>query len=306
MSSRVARVVGSKQFKVWALMATTLVVGVLLGFGRWAEGEQRLMGFGDVVWGSFPASWLLVIEYGVLVTMVAGVIKADRVDALFSSKETLVWLGGICLFTAGLYHDHYGRSWSDVWGSSVNGYGSFTVFLRNPSFDRLPLLLSVWPMAYGGIVAATSFMAVMGSKRTLVRCRWILNAVFLFALTLAWFARLLWPVNLKYESSWLTCSLGVLPLLVITLALARNSDRKIHWINVIAAVWLLTALFPQFTLFPQFSGPTPLPISMSDAFLWMGYGYRMLLMGDLLILGGSTALLLSKNESGEPIVTRPL
>ena len=95
------------------------------------------MGFGHVAWQAFPAGWVLAIEYGVLCSMVAAFIRADRVDTLFSSRATLVWLGGICLFTAGLYHDSRGHGGFLVWGGSVNGYGSFTEFLRKPSMAGL-------------------------------------------------------------------------------------------------------------------------------------------------------------------------
>ena len=70
-------------------MAATLILGVLLAFGRWASDDPTLMGFGPVAWNAFPAGWILAIEYGVIVSMVAAVIRADRVDALFSSAETL-------------------------------------------------------------------------------------------------------------------------------------------------------------------------------------------------------------------------
>ena len=69
-----------------------------------------------------------------------------------------------------------------------------------------------------------------------------------------------------------TGSLVVLPVLVLTLVLARNLDRTIHWTNLVAAVWLLTALFPRFNV-----GTSPFPVSMSDAFLWMGRLWMLML-----------------------------
>ncbi len=273
-------------------MATTLIVGLLLGFGRWASDKNLPMGFVYVAWQAFPPGWVLAIEYGVLCLMVAAFIRADRVDAFFSSRKTLIWLGGICLFTAGLYHDSYGHGGILVWGGSVNGYGTLSKFLRKPSVADLPLLLSLWPMAYGFIVVLNSFAEIMGWTRGFLRWRWILNAFALIAVTNSWIMVLLWLGKTKYDSTWLAGSLVVLPVLVLTLVLVRDSDRRIHWTNLIAAVWLLTALFPQFS-----ERTSPFTVSMNDALLWMGYGYRMLVLGDLLILGGSIALLFSRNAS---------
>ena len=151
-----------------------------------------------------------------LVAMVAAVIRADQVDALFSSKETLTWLGGICLLTAGLYHDHHNRRESGS-GAGVNGYGTLTEFLRIPSLSLLPLLLSIWPMVYGVIACLTSFTRVMGWQRPFLRWRWVLHALFLVTVTASWMIRVLWPGNLNYDWGWLGGSFVVLPTLMITL-----------------------------------------------------------------------------------------
>jgi hypothetical protein len=276
MSKQAEQSSRAKQFKVWTVMAATLVLGVLLAFGRWASDDPNLMGFGRVARGAFAAGWVLAIEYALIVLMVAVLIRGDRVDELFSSPETLTWLGGIGLFTAGLYHD--ASSW--VWGPGVNGYGSLTEFLRFPSLFRLPLLLSVWPMAYGMIATITSFVAVMGWNRLFLRWRWILPALFLVAVTSIWITLVLWHWNLRGDSRWLGGSLVVLPVLTIALVLVRDPERKIHWLNLIASGWLATALFPQLD-----AGGVVLP--MSEALARMHHGYRILVLGDLLIALGS-------------------
>ena len=116
--------------------------------------------------------------------------------------------------------------------------------MHDPSFARLPLLLSVWPMAYSLIVVPTSFVGVMGWKRSLFRWRWVLHAAFLVAVTVSWIVFVLWPWNMKYDWGWLAGSLVVLPVLVVTVVFVRDPDRKLHWINLIAAVWLAIALIP--------------------------------------------------------------
>lgn len=279
--------VRSKQLKVWTLMTATLVVGVLLAFGRWAGEYRTQMGLSYIAWGQFPVSWVLAIEFGVLITMVAAIIRADRVDALFSSTEMLTLLGAICVFTAGLYHDRYGHRAPPIWGTSVNGYGTFTEFLRRPFLGNLPILLSVWPMAYSAIAVSVSFVAVMGWKWPFLRWRWILPALFLGILTNAWIIFVLWPWNVAFDSSWLAGSLVVLPVLLITLVLVRDPERKIHWMNLIAAVWLLTALSPRFGA----PGGPVVVMSLKESLRWIGYGYLLLVLGDVLVLGGSLGAL---------------
>ncbi len=280
------RSVRTKQFKVWTLMATSLIVGILLAFGRWATDDRIPTMFGHVAWHAFPAGWVLVIQYGVLILMVAAFIRADRVDALFSSTETLTWLGGICLFTAGLYHDHHGYG-PGIWGAGVNGYGTFTEFLSKPSLSAIPLLLSAWPMAYGAIATATSFTEVMGWKRTVFHWRWLVHALFLISVTAIWTVLGLWSMSGKADPSWLVGSLIVLPTLGVALDSVRDPERKLHWMNVIAMVWIVTALFPRFE-------NAPATWSMAEALTRMDYGYRMLVLGAFLILTGSLSSLCSK------------
>ena len=278
----------SKQIKVWALMATTLIAGALLAFGRWASDDPFAMHFGPIARNAFPAGWILTIEYGMIFLMVVLVIRTDHVDALLSSKETLTWLGGIGLFTAALYQNPGFRT-GVVWGGSVNGYGTLTEFVRRASFDSVPGSLLAWPMVYGLIAATTSFVAIMAWNRRLLRWRWILHALFLFVVTAAWFTLVIWSWNQANESSWLAGSIVVLPVLVVTLVMVHDPERRIHWMNLIAAAWLATALLPQFDV-----GQVVLP--MSEALDRMDHGFRILVLGELLVLLGSLAALLANGE----------
>ncbi len=70
-------------------MAATLVVGLLLAFGRWASDDYTPIGFGHVIRGFLPAGWVLAIEYGMVVLMVTAVIRADRTGVLFSWRRNL-------------------------------------------------------------------------------------------------------------------------------------------------------------------------------------------------------------------------
>jgi hypothetical protein len=267
----------SKQLKVWALMTATLVVGLLLAFGRWASDVRTPIGFGHVERGSLPAGWVLAIEYGMVVLMVSAVTRADRVGAFFSCAETLTWLGGIGLFTAGLYHDghHMGRGWA----GSINGYGTFTDFLRKPLLARLPLLLSIWPMAYSLIVVPTSFVAIMGWKRPFLHWRWALHVAFLGAVTVTSIVFVLWPWNMRYQWRWLDGSLVVLPVMVVAVIFVRDPDRKRHWTNLIAAAWLATALIPGFL--------NVVNMVFLNYVHWVDLVFHPLILGDLLILVGS-------------------
>ena len=276
----------SKQLKVWTLMAATLVIGLLLAFGRWASDDRIPIGFGHVVRGSLPAGWVLAIEYGMVVLMVTAVIRADRTGALFSCVETLTWLGGIGLSTAGLYHDGYRTT--RIWAASVNGYSTFTVFLDKPSLFRLPLLLSVWPMAYGLIVVSTSFVAIMGWKRLFLRWLWVLPAAFLVVVASSWIVFVLWPWNMRYEWRWLACSLVVLPALAVAVICVHAPDRKLHWINLIAAVWLAIALIPGFG--------DRVRMVFLNYIQWTSLVFHPLILGDLLILVGSIGSLFSNRD----------
>jgi hypothetical protein len=294
MSAESQESLRSKRLKVWTLMAATLIFGMLLAFGRWASDDPTLMGFGDVAWQAFPAGWVLSIEYGVIVFMVAALIRADRVDAFFSSTATLIWLGAIGLFTAGLYHDHHFLRWGTradaVWAGSVNGYGSFTQLLKFPSLYALSHVLAGWPMAYGMVAATTSFVTLMGWKRPFLSWRWILPALFLAAVTGTWIALYFVGYTESDASLWLGGSFVILPALALILVLVRNPERKIDWMNLLAAAWLALALVPQLDI----GGYV---LSIPDALARMYHGYRILLLGDLLLAAGSVAVLLASRAT---------
>ena len=284
----------SKRLKVWTLMAATLIFGMLLAFGHWASDDPSLMGFGDVAWQAFPAGWVLTIEYGVIVFMVAALIGAERVDAFFASPVTLIWLGAIGLFTAGLYHDHHFLRWGAgpdlVWAGSVNGYGSLTWFRQYPSLFGLPHVLAAWPMAYAIVAATTSFVTLMGLARPFLRWRWILPALFLVAVTGTWIALFILSYTKSDGSLWLSVSFVILPALALILVLARDPERKIDWMNLLAAAWLASALVPQ----PNIGGYV---LSIPDALARMHQGYRILFLGDLLLAAGSVAGLLASRST---------
>jgi hypothetical protein len=174
-------------------------------------------------------------------------------------------------------------------------YGTFTRFLHKPSLSALPLLLSVWPMAYAVIVVATSVVPVMGWQHPLLRWRWILHALFLVAVTTSWIMLVLWPWNRRGDSLWLGGSLIVLPALVITSSLVRDPERKLHWMNLIAMVWISMAFFAR----PQ--GKSPFAGTLNGVLAIVADG-SILVLGSLLILVGSASMLLAKEQSGSVAV----
>ncbi len=142
-------------------------------------------------------------------------------------------------------------------------------------------------MAYSLIVVFTSFVAVMGWKRPFLRWLWVIHAAFLVAVTVSWIVFVLWPWNIKYEWGWLACSVVVLPLLLVAVTLVRNPDRKLHWMNLIAAVWLATALIPGFI--------NGVNMVFLNHIRWMNVVFHPLILGDLLLLGGSIRALVSQD-----------
>jgi hypothetical protein len=287
----------AKQFKVWSLMATTLIVGLLLWFGRWSSDPQLPMEFGRVAWGAFPAGWLLAIEYGVLCVMVAAIIHADRIDPFFASPETLIWLAGIGLFTAGLYHDNFyprffGFSAATgenrrIWGGSINGYGTVTEFWYKPSLSVIPQLLAVWPMIYGAIAVMISFVTIMGSKRAIFRWRWVLPALFLVTVSATWMVLCAMGTAPVTDSIWRVSSFLVCPAVLLSIVFVRDHERKILWMNLIAALWISVALIPNLN-----GVGAQHVIELARQF--MGHGYRMIVLADLMIVGGSLILLFPK------------
>ncbi len=94
---------------------------------------------------------------------------------------------------------------------------------------------------------------------------------------------MLWPWNMKYEWRWLGGSLVVLPVLVVLVIVTRDPDRKRHWMNLIAAAWLAAALIPGFV--------NDVDLSFLSRVPWTGLIFNPLILGDLLMLVGSMALL---------------
>jgi hypothetical protein len=268
-------------------MALTLVVGLLLGFGRWASEQPTT--FGHAARGALPVSWVLTIEYGLVVLMVAAVIHADQVDTFLASGETLTWLGGFALFTAGLFHDSDFGGYG-VWGLSIKGYGTLTRFLYKPSLEYLPRLLSVWPMAWAAIVVTTAFPSIMGWARPLLRWRWILHALFLSIVTAGWIAVVAQDWGWLQNSAWLSGSVVVLLIMIFALATIRDHECKSHCMTLIASLWIATGLYPQLDRGWYV-------LSIGDVLDKMDYGFKTLALGDVLIIAGSLAGLCAKRDS---------
>ncbi len=91
------------QFRLRALLAATAVLGVLLAIGRWAGANQQALDLALAAPESLPANWALTIEAGVLALMFAAATRASRLRDLLASRASLIWFGGICLLTAGLF-----------------------------------------------------------------------------------------------------------------------------------------------------------------------------------------------------------
>ena len=268
-------------------MTATLIVGVLLACGRWAGANQQALDLALANPKFLPAEWALAIEAGVLALMIGAAARARRLRGLLASRETLTWLGGICLLTAGFFRYNY-----VIWGAGMSMYGTLTSYLANPSISSLPVLLFAWAMVYGAIALATSFLAIMNWTRSSLRWQWIVLGVFLGSVTADELA-----LSFSYpawgpHSSWLrmfVVPFSVLAALVATLGFVRNPKRKISWMNLIAAFSILPAAFPGLTI-------NGVPVPLSELLPSMGPGYVLLVLGDLLVLVGSIALLLSKKQ----------
>jgi len=83
---------------------------------------------------------------------------------------------------------------------------------------------------------------------------------------------------------------SVLAALAAAAGFVCNPNRKIQWINLIAAFSILPAAFPWMTV-------NGVPIPLSEILPSMGAGYVLLVLGDLLVLFGSIVLLLSRKPA---------
>ena len=273
------------QYKLWSLLAATAVVAVLLAFGRLADEYRSVLGLVAAKPGALPAEWAIVIEAAVLALMISAAARAGRFRALFASAETMIWLGGVCLFTAGFYRYPYGLQ-----ASYLSEYGMVTQYLSNPIPPRLPMLICAWYMGYGAIAVAASFMAIMGWTGWAIRWRWIVAALYLACVTAAQMAMSFWPVKWGSEPSQMmlfAVSRVALAAVVVTLVFVRDSSQMIQWLNLIAGSLLLRALYPQYNAYGA-------ALTLTEVLRFTGQGYPLLVVGDLLLLIGSISMLCTR------------
>jgi len=296
MSNEFGQARRARQYKIWTLLLATAVAGAMLGFGRFADDNQRDIEFARAKPGFLPAEWVMMIELVALPLMIAAAARAKRLRPLLASGETMIWLGGICLLIAGVYRV---RIYHHV--TYLTDYGKLTEFVAKPSISDLPTLLFAWPMVYGAIAVATSFLAIMGSTGLAFRWRWIAPALCLVCVTVAPFAMNSWAVKWEADSSWLM--LFVVPCLALgavlaTLEFVRASDRKIAWMNLIAGLLLLPTLCLLLlaSLYPPYR--YEFALTLKDFLHILGQGFPLLALGDLLLLLGSITMLCTRKDSG--------
>ena len=287
-----------RQYKMWALLLATGIAGALLGYGRFMGDHRIYLHLVRADSSFLPAEWVMTIEAATLALMVAAAVKAQRPGLLLASGETVIWLAGACLLIGGLYRvPHYPRV------VDLSDYGMLTRYLIKPSVSDLPKLLFAWPIFYGAIAVATSFMAVLRPTGLAIRWRWVVPALFLVCVTATPLALNSWPVKWDAESNWLM-RFGVpglaLAAVAATLVFVGDSNRKLQWINLIAGLLLLRSFVPMsFAYIPVSLGGRSM--TLGHVIYWMDQGYPILALGDLLLLVGSTTMLLTRKGGGMPI-----
>ena len=283
--------VSLKQLKVWTLMAATLVVGILIAFGRWAGANRTALDLALAAPNSLPAEWALAIEAGVLAWMIAAAVRARRLRRLLASRESLIWLGAVFLLTAGFF-----RYQTGIWGANMSMYGMLSAYVATPSISGLPLLLFTREMPYGAIALVRSFSVISNGTRSSVRRCWIILALFLVVMTVGELSLSFLHAAPGPQSSWLglyVIPFSILAALATTVVFTHNPDRKLQLINLITAVSILPAAFPGITV-------NGVPAPISQVFPSLGPGYALLVLGEVLILVGSLALLLKNDRLSGP------
>jgi hypothetical protein len=291
------------QYKVWALLVATAVAAALLAYGRFMGDYRWELQLARTEPGALPAEWVMVIEGAVLALMIAAAARRRRIRLLFASAETMIWLAGVCLLTASLYHypanlqpahlTNHEFLIPSVFRRSIASL-PLVPFLIKLLIARLPILIFGWPMVYGAIAMVTSFVHIMGWKGPAVLWRWTLPALILVFATGVQMALTFWLVKPADGSNRLMlCALPclVLAAVVATIGFVRDPSRKIQCINLIAGLLLLRAFYPQYNRYE-------VALTFIETLRFTGQGYPLLVLGDLLLLAGSMTMLCTRKGMG--------
>jgi len=287
MGSESTPLLRTGQFRLRALLAATAVVGVLLAIARWAGANRHVRDLAGPGPGALPTQWALVVEAVALALLIAVAAGQHRLRLLFFSMEAMTFLGGVIMFTSGFFAYVFRR-----WIPNHSLYGNFG---WSVSPCGLLMLLSVWPMAFGAITTALSYVAIVAGRTSASRWRWTVTGLFLGGLAVAEMTLALRPSGLWWpdRSTWMTSLIVsdlVLASLAVIVGFVRDGDRKIRLMNLVAVAELIRFPLPGIMINGGAVPLTNVPWMRSWNF---GPGYWLLWFGAVLILISSIALLWS-------------
>ncbi len=279
------------QYRLRALLAATAVAAVLLAIARWAGDHSEALHLAAHFPGSLPTEWALALEGIALTAMVAVAASRQRLGSLLLSKGTMVFIGGVSMLTCGFF-----RYSNVAWGGTSSFYESLA---RVPSGSWLPVMLAAWPMPYGAVLACVSYPAIVGSGTKLGAGNG--QCVLSSSQRLRPLRRVLLssPAHggrIVGRAVLLICtSCCVLVALSLTAKFARAGQRKLHAVNLIAAIWLLPKLL---------AVPSTRTANLADILCSLEPGYWLLALGEVLITVGSLSILLATQVSNGSVKSR--
>ena len=274
---------GRRQYPLWALMAATAGVALLLAFRRWLETHPDDLASPDPP--ALSTERMLTGVAAAVGLMVIVAWRKGRLRPLLGTPDSTAWYGGVLILAAGFFRTtyygmpldqgHYGRLTFDL-----------TFLPLSPGM--LASSIDAWPMAYGAVVAVVSYATAVSARPVTWRWRWAAVGLFSTAVALVRFVL----IALGYDGiGQMTRGLALTVTGLVLLGLAgtvgcvSGDRRKVNRMDLIAALWLLTELDPRETFYIALADPLDHP------FLWTGPGYWLQALGAASILLGAVVRL---------------
>lgn len=270
---------GRRQYPLWALMAATAGVAILLAFRRWLETHPYDLASPTPL--ALPAERMLAGVAAAVGLMAVVAWRKGRLRPLLGTPDSTAWYGGVLILAAGFFRSTY---YITLWGQGH--YGGITFGLTFS--PRLPWMLAsmvdAWPMMYGAVVAAASYATAVSARPATWRWRWAAVGLFATAVASVRFVLIALGydgIGLMTRGMALTVTGLVLVGLAGTVGCVSGDRRKVNRMDLIAALWLLTELDPRGTFYIDLTDPLDHP------FLWAGPGYWLQALGTASIFLGA-------------------
>jgi hypothetical protein len=206
------------------------------------------------------------------------------------APNALIGLGGLLMAVSMFFRLGYGP-----WGQPISYFGLLS---WNLSWPPSPLLLLLWPVAFGLLEAAGAAVLLRYQGCVQQGHHWRVLAAFLGTVAALQLVVFWWNGGMARSQHRevlvsLAGEVGVLAALLVVAGLPQPQDRRSHEVRLIGAAWVLVLMFP-----------TSSWAAVETALWFSGPGYWMLLAGALLVAVGALRQLIS-HEFGPGLLNRP-